>query len=64
MATVVSSISVVVISLSVLVAWPQTSCAFLGGSIGGIFGSRIARHMSPSYLRIPIIVLGVAPTAF
>lgn len=58
LATAVTSIAVVIFALSGLIAWQQTACAFVGATIGGLFGSRLARVMSPMLLRSCVIVLG------
>ena len=58
LATAVTSIAVVVLAGSGLIAWPQTLVAFAGALVGGLWGSRLARLLSPAHLRVIIIALG------
>jgi uncharacterized protein len=58
LATLVTSVAVVVFAVSGLIAWPHTMCAFAGAIIGGLIGSRLARLMSPKLLRFVVITFG------
>lgn len=58
LATVITTVSVVVYAMSSLVFWPHTIVAFVGAVLGGLLGARIARHLSPTLLRRIVIVVG------
>lgn len=58
LATVVTSIAVLVFAVSGLVAWPHTICAFSGALIGGLAGAKVARLLPQQVLRGAIIALG------
>jgi uncharacterized membrane protein YfcA len=63
LATVVTSVGVFVLSLSGLVDWPATLCAFAGAVLGGLIGARVAKFLSPQWLRACVMVLGFTLTA-
>lgn len=58
LATIVTSVGVIVLALSGLIAWPQTICAFVGATAGGLIGARVARYLPASLLRKTVIALG------
>jgi uncharacterized membrane protein YfcA len=59
LAAIITSIGVVVLALTGLIAWPHTLTAFAGALIGGLYGSRLARLLPVSRLRIIVITLGL-----
>jgi uncharacterized protein len=64
LATVVTSVAVLIFAFSGLVAWPHTAIAFVGAIIGGLLGSKLARLMSPGLLRFCIIMFGFGLSAY
>jgi uncharacterized protein len=64
LATIVTSIAVIILMASGLVAWPHTVVAFLGAAIGGLIGARIARRLSSNYLRLIVIMVGFSLTLY
>ena len=64
LATVVTTIAVLVLAASGLVAWPHTICAFVGALLGGLVGARIARRLSSRVLRNAVILLGCVLTIY
>ncbi len=64
LASVVTTVSVLVFALSGLVSWPHTAIAFAGAVAGGLLGARIARRLSPRWLRGVVIVVGLALSAY
>lgn len=63
LATVVTSIGVVVLALTGLVAWPHTACALAGAVAGGVGGTKVARHIPVSWLRAAVISVGLMLSA-
>lgn len=60
LATGVTSVAVVVLAVSDLIAWPHTAVAFIGALAGGLWGSRLARSLPPALLRRIIILVGTS----
>lgn len=63
LATVVTSIGVVVLALTGLVAWPHTVCALAGAVAGGVGGAKVARHVPVPWLRAAVISVGLLLSA-
>lgn len=59
LASVITSVAVVLFSVSGLVSWPHTIIAFAGAVIGGLLGTRLARTLSAIWLRRVVIALGL-----
>lgn len=64
LATVVTSISALVLAASGLVSWPHTMCAFAGAIIGGMIGGRFARALPAQWLRKSVIMVGYSLAAY
>lgn len=58
LATIVTSVSVMVLSFSGMVAWEPTMCAFAGAVLGGMMGAKIAQFLPTKWLRVCVLVLG------
>ncbi len=58
-ATVVSSVAVIIFIVFGLVSWQHTGITFLGAIVGGLLGSRIAKCLSPLWFRRVIISFGL-----
>lgn len=46
-----------------LIAWPQAGIMFVTATLGGYTGGRLASRMSPKYLRMTVIAIGLCMTA-
>lgn len=64
LATVITTISVVVFSLGGVVAWPQTIVVLLGALVGGYGGARLARKVPAQALRVAVIVVGLVLSCY
>ena len=64
LATVVTTVSVVVLSVSGLVSWPHTLLAFAGAFAGGLLGARLARRLPALWLRRIVIAVGTALSGY
>lgn len=64
LAAIITSIGVVVLAISGLIAWPHTLTAFAGALIGGLYGSYLARLLPVSRLRIVVIALGLVLSTY
>ncbi len=58
-ATVVSTVAVILFSVSGLVSWQHTGVAFAGAVIGGLLGARFARWLPAQALRLVVITVGL-----
>ena len=58
LATIVTTVAVIVLAVSGLVSWPHTTVAFLGAIAGGLVGGRVARMLSADLLRRIVIGIG------
>lgn len=64
LAAVVTTVSVVVLAVTGLVAWPQTALAFAGAMVGGLIGGHVARRIPVNVLRRIVIALGAVLTVY
>lgn len=64
LATVIGTVSVAVLFLSGWVSMAHAVWPFTGAVIGGVFGAKISRRMSASWLRRAVIVVGLALSAY
>lgn len=64
LATIITTISVAVFAVAGAIAWPQTIAVLGGALIGGYSGARIARHIPARALRIVVIGVGLALSAY
>lgn len=64
LASVVNTVSVVVLIATGLIAWPHTALAFAGAVFGGLIGGHVARRIPAHALRRIIIGFGVFLTAY
>ena len=60
LATIITTISVIVFSVVGAVAWPQTFAVLLGALVGGYVGACFARRISAGVLRTAVICVGFA----
>ncbi len=58
-ATVVSTLALIIFSFSGLVSWPHTAVTFAGAVIGGLLGARFARWLPAQGLRLVVITVGL-----
>jgi|SRR5690606_19315712 len=56
----ITSVAVVVFAVSGLVSWPHTLLGLAGAAAGGLIGARVARHLSPRWLRRIVIGVGLS----
>lgn len=59
LASIITSIAVLIFALSGVVAWSYTIVAFTGAVIGGLLGARIAQWLSAIWLRRIVIFFGL-----
>lgn len=59
LATLATSIAVLVFALAGAVAWGPAALVFAGAAIGGAVGGTLARRVKPRLLRIGIVCLGL-----
>jgi len=64
LATIITTISVAVFSITGAVAWPQTIAVLLGALIGGYFGARLARRIPADALRVVVILVGLVLSGY
>lgn len=64
LATMVTSVALIVFTLSGIVAWPYTLVAFTGAAIGGLLGARIAQWLPAIWFRRVIIIFGMFLTVY
>ena len=60
LATLATSIAVLVFAMGGAVAWGPAALVFAGAVLGGGVGGRLARRLNPHTLRIAVICLGLA----
>lgn len=60
LATVITTVSVVVFTSIGAIAWPQTLCVLFGAILGGYIGGRVSRHFSDLMLRKIVISTGLS----
>lgn len=63
-AVFVSATSILCLATSGLIDWRVGLMMGAGSAIGGIVGSRIAQRMSSHWLRIAIVIFGIATAAY
>lgn len=64
LAAVINTVSVIVLAVAGLVAWPHTALAFAGAMCGGLIGGHLARRMPANVLRRIVIALGTGLTLY
>ncbi len=64
LATIITTISVLVFALAGAIAWPQTIAVLFGALIGGYGGARLAKRIPASALRIVVIIVGLVLSAY
>lgn len=64
LATVVTSVAVLVLAVSGLVSWSATAFAFAGAVVGGLVGGHVASRMPSALLRRLVIGLGLLLTLY
>jgi uncharacterized protein len=64
LSALVASVTVVILAVAGLVAWPQTLCGIAGAIVGGLLGTRFARLMPPILLRQIVIAVGGMLSAY
>ncbi|SDU43129.1 sulfite exporter TauE/SafE family protein [Stappia sp. ES.058] len=64
LATIITSISVLVFAIAGAVAWLQASAVLFGALIGGYGGARVARRIPGGALRVVVIGVGLALSAY
>lgn len=64
LAAVVTTVAVVILAASGLVAWQYTAVAFAGAILGGLVGGHIARRIPDRVLRIIIVAFGTILTMY
>jgi len=62
--TLMTTVSVAVFVIAGVVAWRETLVMTVGAFIGGYAGARLARRLHPGKLRVFIIAIGMALTAY
>lgn len=58
LATLATSIAVLIFALGGAVAWGPAAVVFLGAIAGGMLGGRLARRVNPQVLRVLVVGLG------
>lgn len=58
LASLTTSIAVIVFVASGTIAWPQALCVLVGAVAGGVIGTMISRRISPNWLRIAVVSVG------
>lgn len=64
LATIITTISVLIFVIAGAVAWPQAICVLFGAIIGGYFGARFARKIPAGALRMLVIMTGLGLTLY
>lgn len=64
LATLITTISVITFILAGVIAWPQTFAVLAGAIFGGYFGARFARRIPATILRMVVIAVGSALSAY
>lgn len=59
LATLSTSIAVVIFAASGAVAWGPAALVFLGAIVGGMLGGRMVRRVNPQLLRIVVVCVGL-----
>jgi uncharacterized membrane protein YfcA len=59
LATLSTSIAVLIFAASGAVAWGPAALVFLGAILGGMLGGRMARRVNPRLLRAVVVCLGL-----
>ncbi|AJE47112.1 sulfite exporter TauE/SafE family protein [Celeribacter indicus] len=59
LATLATSIAVLIFAFGGAVAWEPAVLVFLGAAAGGVLGGRLARRVSPRALRVAVVGLGL-----
>ena len=59
LATLATSIAVLIFAFGGAVAWGPAALVFLGAAAGGVIGGRLARRVKPQLLRAAIVCLGL-----
>ena len=59
LATLATSIAVLIFAFGGAVAWGPAALVFLGATAGGVIGGRLARRVKPQFLRAAIVCLGL-----
>lgn len=59
LATLATSIAVLIFALGGAVAWGPAALVFLGAALGGVLGGRLARRVNPQVLRVVVVCLGL-----
>lgn len=59
LATLATSIAVLIFAFGGAVAWGPAALVFLGAAIGGALGGRLARRVNPRVLRAGVVCLGL-----
>lgn len=60
LATLTTSIAVLIFAFGGAVAWGPAIAVFLGAMAGGVLGGRVARRVNPQALRLVVVFLGLA----
>ncbi|WP_315755651.1 MULTISPECIES: sulfite exporter TauE/SafE family protein [unclassified Bradyrhizobium] len=58
LASLTTSIAVIVFIVSGTIAWPQTLCVLVGAIAGGMIGTTVSRRISPNLLRAAVVLVG------
>ena len=64
LAAVITTVAVVILAASGLVAWLHTAVAFAGAILGGLIGGHVARRIPDRILRIIIVAFGAILTMY
>jgi len=64
LAFVINGVALVFFAISGLVNWPLALLMGVGGLLGGYFGARYAKRINQTYLRIFVVVMGLAAAAY
>jgi len=64
LATIVTTVAVVVLAASGLVSWPHTAVAFVGAVVGGLVGGHIAQKIPAIILKRIVVGLGSVLTLY
>lgn len=59
LATLATTIAVLIFALGGAVAWGPAALVFLGAALGGVLGGKLARRVNPQLLRACIVCLGL-----
>jgi uncharacterized protein len=64
LATVVTSVAIVVFVSAGVIAWTPTLVVLAGAAVGGYAGARLVRRIDAAVLRIAIVGVGICLTAY